>query len=167
MIANPRVGGLGTDARMPGYEVRESFDLVRRFDDAHMRRRRSNFPSARGTVRPDRRERRSSMLERRREFGARLSALAKSFPGYGPYIASKAAVEGLVRVLANELRGREITVNAERKTTGSDDAEQSHDPRPAGPGTYRAAGRPHNVASIVCRQDHRRASPRPQKFNAS
>jgi 3-oxoacyl-[acyl-carrier protein] reductase len=40
------------------------------------------------------------------------SVLAKSFPGYGPYIASKAAVEGLVHVLANELRGREITVNA-------------------------------------------------------
>jgi len=40
------------------------------------------------------------------------SVLAKSFPNYGPYIASKAGVEGLVRVLANELRGREITVNA-------------------------------------------------------
>jgi 3-oxoacyl-[acyl-carrier protein] reductase len=40
------------------------------------------------------------------------SVIAKSFPGYGPYIASKAAVEGLVRVFANELRGRGITVNA-------------------------------------------------------
>lgn len=40
------------------------------------------------------------------------SVIAKSFPGYGPYIASKAGVEGLVRVLANELRGRSITVNA-------------------------------------------------------
>ncbi|MBI1353359.1 MAG: SDR family oxidoreductase [Acidobacteria bacterium] len=40
------------------------------------------------------------------------SVLAKSFPGYGSYIASKAGVEGLVRVLANELRGRNITVNA-------------------------------------------------------
>lgn len=40
------------------------------------------------------------------------SVLAKSFPAYGPYIASKAGVEGLVRVLANELRGRGITVNA-------------------------------------------------------
>jgi 3-oxoacyl-[acyl-carrier protein] reductase len=35
-----------------------------------------------------------------------------AFPTYGPYIASKAGVEGLVRVLANELRGRDITVNA-------------------------------------------------------
>jgi 3-oxoacyl-[acyl-carrier protein] reductase len=40
------------------------------------------------------------------------SVLAKFFPTYGPYIASKAGVEGLVHVLANELRGRNITVNA-------------------------------------------------------
>jgi len=40
------------------------------------------------------------------------SVIAKAFPTYGPYIASKAGVEGLVRVLANELRGRNITVNA-------------------------------------------------------
>jgi len=40
------------------------------------------------------------------------SVIAKNFPGYGPYIASKAAVEGLVHVFANELRGRGITVNA-------------------------------------------------------
>jgi len=40
------------------------------------------------------------------------SVIAKSLPGYGPYIASKAGVEGLVRVMANELRCREITVNA-------------------------------------------------------
>jgi len=40
------------------------------------------------------------------------SVLARSFPTYGPYIASKAGVEGLVHVLANELRCRNITVNA-------------------------------------------------------
>lgn len=40
------------------------------------------------------------------------SVIAKSFPAYGPYIASKAGVQGLVHVLANELRGRDITVNA-------------------------------------------------------
>src|SRR6202049_94694 len=40
------------------------------------------------------------------------SVLAKSFPTYGPYIASKAGVEGLVHVLAHELRGRNVTVNA-------------------------------------------------------
>lgn len=40
------------------------------------------------------------------------SVVAKAFPTYGAYIASKAGVEGLVHVLANELRGRDITVNA-------------------------------------------------------
>ncbi|SFK53240.1 SDR family oxidoreductase [Lysobacter sp. cf310] len=40
------------------------------------------------------------------------SVIAKAFPNYGPYIASKAGVEGMVPVLANELRGRGITVNA-------------------------------------------------------
>lgn len=40
------------------------------------------------------------------------SVLAKSFPGYGAYCASKGGVEALVHVLANELRGRNITVNA-------------------------------------------------------
>ncbi|OIQ51768.1 3-oxoacyl-[acyl-carrier-protein] reductase FabG [Pseudodesulfovibrio hydrargyri] len=51
------------------------------------------------------------------ERGGRIIALSSSviahaYPGYGPYIASKAGVEGLVRVLANEMRGRGITVNA-------------------------------------------------------
>jgi 3-oxoacyl-[acyl-carrier protein] reductase len=40
------------------------------------------------------------------------SVVAKSPPGYGAYIASKAGVEGLVRVLAHELRGHQISVNA-------------------------------------------------------
>jgi 3-oxoacyl-[acyl-carrier protein] reductase len=40
------------------------------------------------------------------------SALVPAFPAYGAYIASKAGVEALVRTLANELRGRSITVNA-------------------------------------------------------
>ena len=39
------------------------------------------------------------------------SVLAKNVPTYGPYIASKAGVEGLMHVLANELRGRNVSVN--------------------------------------------------------
>ena len=53
-----------------------------------------------------------SLKEGGRIIALSSSVLAKSFPGYGPYIASKAGVEGLVHVLANELRGRMITVNA-------------------------------------------------------
>ena len=40
------------------------------------------------------------------------SVLGMSFPSYGPYAASKAAVEVLTRILAHELRGRRISVNA-------------------------------------------------------
>ena len=40
------------------------------------------------------------------------SVIAKSTPTYGAYIASKAGTEGMVRVLANELRGRNISVKA-------------------------------------------------------
>jgi 3-oxoacyl-[acyl-carrier protein] reductase len=40
------------------------------------------------------------------------SVVGLSLPRYGVYVATKAAVEGLTRVLANELRGRNITVNA-------------------------------------------------------
>jgi len=34
------------------------------------------------------------------------------FPNYGAYVASKSAVEGLTLILARELRGKNITVNA-------------------------------------------------------
>lgn len=39
------------------------------------------------------------------------SVVPLAMPTYGPYIATKVAVEGLTRVLANELRGRKVTVN--------------------------------------------------------
>ncbi|MER7972719.1 SDR family oxidoreductase [Streptomyces sp. NPDC096080] len=40
------------------------------------------------------------------------SVLGLSFPGYGAYAATKGAVEALTLILARELRGREVTVNA-------------------------------------------------------
>ena len=40
------------------------------------------------------------------------SVTRTSFPGYGAYVASKAAVEGMTLILARELRGKDITVNA-------------------------------------------------------
>ena len=52
-------------------------------------------------------------LERGGRFVALSSSvIAKHTPGYGPYIASKAGVEGLVQVFAQEMRGRDIRVNA-------------------------------------------------------
>jgi len=40
------------------------------------------------------------------------SVTRTQFPTYGPYVATKAAVESLTLILARELRGRDITVNA-------------------------------------------------------
>lgn len=40
------------------------------------------------------------------------SVTRTQFPAYGPYVATKAAVESLSLILARELRGRDITVNA-------------------------------------------------------
>ncbi|MFE1312748.1 SDR family oxidoreductase [Streptomyces sp. NPDC058755] len=40
------------------------------------------------------------------------SVVGLSFPAYGAYSASKGAVEAMIMVLARELRGRDITVNA-------------------------------------------------------
>jgi 3-oxoacyl-[acyl-carrier protein] reductase len=40
------------------------------------------------------------------------SVTRAQFPAYGAYVASKAAVEGMTLILARELRGKDITVNA-------------------------------------------------------
>jgi len=40
------------------------------------------------------------------------SVTRTQFPNYGAYVASKSAVEGLSMILARELRGKNITVNA-------------------------------------------------------
>lgn len=40
------------------------------------------------------------------------SVVAASFPNYGAYAATKGAVEALTMILARELRGRDVTVNA-------------------------------------------------------
>ncbi|MCZ4343567.1 SDR family oxidoreductase [Sphingomonadaceae bacterium G21617-S1] len=40
------------------------------------------------------------------------SAERQAMPGYGPYAMTKGAVEGLTMVLAREMKGRNITVNA-------------------------------------------------------
>jgi 3-oxoacyl-[acyl-carrier protein] reductase len=82
------------------------------------------------------------------------SVIAKAFPTYGPYIASKAGVEGLVRVLANELRGRNVTVNAvapgpvatELFLTGKSDA-QIEELRKLSP--LQRLGQPEDIANVV------------------
>jgi len=82
------------------------------------------------------------------------SVIAKSFPTYGPYIASKAGVEGLVHVLANELRGRNITVNAvapgptgtELFLTGKNEDQIEHLRKLA---PLERIGQPEDIANVV------------------
>jgi 3-oxoacyl-[acyl-carrier protein] reductase len=82
------------------------------------------------------------------------SALLKAFPTYGPYIAAKAGVEGLVHVLANELTGRNVTVNGvapgpvgtELFLTGKseEDIKRLSDLSP-----LKRLGEPSDIASVV------------------
>jgi 3-oxoacyl-[acyl-carrier protein] reductase len=80
--------------------------------------------------------------------------LAKSFPGYGAYCASKGGVEALVRVLTNELRGRNITVNAVAPgPTGTDlflkDKSQSLIDELAKMAPIERLGTPEDIANTV------------------
>ncbi|MEI5673207.1 MULTISPECIES: SDR family oxidoreductase [unclassified Nocardioides] len=75
-------------------------------------------------------------------------------PTYGAYIASKSAVEGLTLVLARELRGRDVTVNAvapgptatDLFLDGKDDATLD---RLAKLAPLERIGRPEEVAEVV------------------
>jgi len=44
--------------------------------------------------------------------GVSTSVVGTQFPTYGAYVASKSAVEGMTMILAKEMRGRNVTVNA-------------------------------------------------------
>jgi NADP-dependent 3-hydroxy acid dehydrogenase YdfG len=62
------------------------------------------------------------------------SVIAKAFPTYGPYIASKAGVEGLVHVLANELP-RRATVTSSSVISNCSVAANGGKPRTTSPRT--------------------------------
>jgi 3-oxoacyl-[acyl-carrier protein] reductase len=82
------------------------------------------------------------------------SAERQAMPAYGPYAMSKGAVEGLNLVLARELRGREITVNAigpgpvatELFLNGKDDALVE---RIASFNPFNRIGQPPEIAEVI------------------
>ncbi|GAT64400.1 3-ketoacyl-ACP reductase [Planomonospora sphaerica] len=83
------------------------------------------------------------------------SVVGLQFPGYGAYAASKGAVEAMTLVLARELRGRDITVNAvapgptatELFLDGKDEATIE---RLAGQPPLERLGTPQDIAEVVC-----------------
>ncbi|KAF1047849.1 MAG: 3-oxoacyl-[acyl-carrier-protein] reductase FabG [Herbaspirillum frisingense] len=82
------------------------------------------------------------------------SVLGMAFPTYGPYVASKAGVEALVKITAAELRGRQITVNAvapgpvatELFFNGKSDAQVEHLRKLA---PLERLGEPEDIARVV------------------
>jgi 3-oxoacyl-[acyl-carrier protein] reductase len=83
------------------------------------------------------------------------SVVGLQFPGYGAYAASKSAVEAMTLVLARELRGRDITVNAvapgptatELFLDGKDEATIQ---RLAEQPPLERLGTPEDIAEVVC-----------------
>jgi 3-oxoacyl-[acyl-carrier protein] reductase len=82
------------------------------------------------------------------------SVLALAFPGYGAYAASKGAVEALTLILAREMRGRDVTVNAvapgptatELFLDGKDEETVA---RLAAQAPLERLGTPEDIASVV------------------
>ena len=75
-------------------------------------------------------------------------------PGYAPYAASKAAVEGLTLILARELRGKDVTVNAVAPGPTAtplffEGKDQAVIDRLAGLSPLERLGRPEDVAETV------------------
>ncbi|MPZ34449.1 MAG: SDR family oxidoreductase [Rhodospirillales bacterium] len=80
------------------------------------RRASTCAPSARCRLPAVGRPRRSTACGRPRA-GGRIISLSSSVvglyqPTYGPYAATKGGIEAMTHVLANEMRGKDITVNA-------------------------------------------------------
>ncbi|ANF57587.1 SDR family oxidoreductase [Halotalea alkalilenta] len=82
------------------------------------------------------------------------AAERQALPAYGPYAMSKGAVEGLSLVLARELKGRDITVNAvgpgpvatELFLTGKDEALIE---RIASLNPFNRIGQPPEIAEVI------------------
>ncbi|MEU6147874.1 SDR family oxidoreductase [Streptomyces sp. NPDC047081] len=82
------------------------------------------------------------------------SVVGLAFPGYGAYAASKGAVEALTLILARELRGRDVTVNAVAPGPTATDLfldgkDEETVARLAGQAPLERLGTPEDIANVV------------------
>ncbi|MFD3521699.1 SDR family oxidoreductase [Streptomyces sp. NPDC058653] len=82
------------------------------------------------------------------------SVLGLAFPGYTAYAASKGAVEAMTLILARELRGRDITVNAVAPGPTATDLfldgkDEETIARMAAQAPLERLGRPEDIAEVV------------------
>ena len=82
------------------------------------------------------------------------SVVKLGLPGYGPYAATKGAVDAVSGVLAKELRGRDITVNAVAPgPTATElflaDKDEATIERMAGMNPMQRLGTPEDIAEVV------------------
>ncbi|MEU2583941.1 SDR family oxidoreductase [Streptomyces avermitilis] len=82
------------------------------------------------------------------------SVLGLAFPGYGAYAASKGAVEALTLILAREMRGRDVSVNAVAPGPTATDLfldgkDEETVARLAAQSPLERLGTPRDIASVV------------------
>ncbi|MEU9368533.1 SDR family oxidoreductase [Streptomyces avermitilis] len=82
------------------------------------------------------------------------SVLGLAFPGYGAYAASKGAVEALTLILAREMRGRDVSVNAVAPGPTATDLfldgkDEETIARLAAQAPLERLGTPRDIASVV------------------
>ncbi|MGX5184473.1 SDR family oxidoreductase [Streptomyces avermitilis] len=82
------------------------------------------------------------------------SVLGLAFPGYGAYAASKGAVEALTLILAREMRGRDVSVNAVAPGPTATDLfldgkDEETIARLAAQSPLERLGTPRDIASVV------------------
>ncbi|MGS2641359.1 SDR family oxidoreductase [Streptosporangium sp. LJ11] len=82
------------------------------------------------------------------------SVIKLAHPGYGAYAASKSAVEGLTLILARELRGRDVTVNAVAPGPTAtalflDGKDEETITRMAAQSPFERLGEPSEIAEVV------------------